>query len=302
MARYDLPTPKSPASLPSIDPYRHRMAYVGILSLLHHAESAALEGFRLLNDPRYVQASDLFAKASTRLIEDEAKHIADIEALIGRLHGGGILPPTPEEAAFWQAWRRGDLFALPYKPCIAALFCLFSEGLGFAFLHHLAECTADVEFKAALQANVEDEKMHLRLSLTVLRRALEQQPEGLGADILVHLLGYALIARHPLRAQRRIVEDLGMSFDGLFASSLRFVYDLMDLVVKETGHASAAWRAAGHAIHQMFRRPRLVGGALLLGSYLPEPPLLRRALHGWGKRSLMRAGIEATPIDQLAAA
>lgn len=301
MPRYDLPTPHSPMPLPAIDPFRHRLAFVRVLSLLHHAESAALEGFRLLNDPRYVQASDLFARSGARLIEDEAKHIAGIEALIEQLHPGGILPPSPEEAEFWQAWRRGDLFALPYKPAIAALLCLLSEGLGFAFLYHLAECTADPTFKATLQANVEDEKMHLRLSLTVLRRALETQPRGLLIDIVVHLLGYALIARHPLRTQRRVIEDLGLPFEALFASSLRFVYDLMHLVVAETGQATPAWRALGRVIYGLFEQPARVN-TLLLGAWLPEPPGLRRVLRGWGVWQLWRAGIEVTPVGQLAAA
>lgn len=283
MARYDLPTPETALPLPTVDPWRNRMAYVRILSLLHHAESAALEGFRLLNDPRYVQSNDLFAKASARLIADEAKHIADLEALVARLHDGGILPPSPEEAEFWTAWRSGTLFALPYKPSIAALFCLFSEGLGFAFLHHLAEVTTDPDFKAALMANVEDEKMHLRLSMTVLRRALEQQPTGLLADVGIHMVGYALIARHPLRAQRRIVEDLGVPFPLIFASSLHFVFELMNTVVMETGHDSPAWRALGNAVRRLARQPGLVS-ALLLGSYLPEPPLVRRAVHAWGRR------------------
>ena len=43
------------------------------------AEAAALTGFRLLTDPRYVEPSDLFDKAARKLIED-------------RVIDGGMIP------------------------------------------------------------------------------------------------------------------------------------------------------------------------------------------------------------------
>lgn len=295
MARYDLPTPQTAAPLPLIDPYRNRPAYLRVLSLLYHAESAALVGFRLLNDERFVQANDLFAKSSALLIADESRHIADIEHLVELLGVGGIQPPSPEEAEFWTAWRRGDLFALPYKPSVAALFCLFSEGLGYAFLYNLAQATSDPEFKAVLLANVEDEKAHLRLSLTILRRALERQKGALLADFLVYMAGYVLIARAPVQAQRTTVEALGLSFELIAGSSFHFVFELLKLVVAETGQDSATWRLLGRLSQVALERPRLLR-TLFLGARLPEPPLVRRAVWGWGRLGLLRAGVAPTQI------
>lgn len=281
MAFSELPTPKTARPLPPIDPYRHPDAYLRVLSLLYHAEAAALEGFELLTDPAYVQRSDLFAKISRKLIEDEKKHIEDIEGLVARLTDAGVPPPSAAEAEFWTAWRSGTLFALPYKPAVAALFCLFSEGLGFAFLYHLADVTTDPTFKAKLAANVEDEKMHLRLSLTVLQRAMAQGKGSLLADFMVYLSGYALAARKPLREQRRVLEALGLDYAVLVGSSLAFVCELMMVVVDEA--SDPRLRAVLRRLATLFgERPGAVR-ALHLAMYLPEPPGARRLVYGWGK-------------------
>ncbi|MCB9541115.1 MAG: hypothetical protein R3F65_10870 [bacterium] len=281
MAFETLPVPRLARPLAPVDPYRHRAAYLRVLALLYHAEAAALEGFELLTDPAYVQGHELFARISRRLVADERRHLEDIERLVARLTPDGVPPPSPAEAEFWTAWRSGTLFALPYKPSIAALFCLFSEGLGFAFLHHLAEMTSDPDFKAALAANVEDEKMHLRLSLTVLKRAMQHDKRSLLADFVVYLTGYGLVARKPLREQRAMLEALGIDYDVLVGSSLRFVCELMQVVVDEE---------TDPRLDRLLRRlaatfgdnPRAVR-VMHLAMYLPEPPGARRLVYGWGR-------------------
>jgi hypothetical protein len=286
----NLPVPRTSAPLQPIDPYRHREGYLRVLSLLYHAEAAALEGFTLLNNPDYVQGHELFAKYSKRLVEDEARHLGDIEALVARLTDKGVPPPTPAEAEFWTGWRSGKLFALPYTPPIAALFCLLSEGLGFAFLHHLAEVTADPEFKAALQSNVEDEKMHLRLSLSVLRRAVDEHGSSLLSDFLVYAYGYALAARRPMREQRGMMREIGVDYDVLVGSSVRFVCELLQLVFDEK---------TDPRLHQLLLRSgRLFGEhpeavrALHLAMYLPEPWGARRLVYTWGRLGQRRAKAE----------
>src|SRR5262245_39680774 len=58
-AAYSLPTPKVASPLPPVDPYRHKKAYHRLLSMLFHAEKAALEGFELLTDPLFVESHPL---------------------------------------------------------------------------------------------------------------------------------------------------------------------------------------------------------------------------------------------------
>lgn len=299
MAFRDLPVPQVARPQGPIDPYRHREAFVRLLSNLHHAENAAMEGFLLLQHPLYVQANDLFARASQRLVADERKHLADIEALIRKLGGTGVLPAAPAEARFWRAWRSGTLFALPFKASVAAAFCLFSEGLGYAFLYNLAQATADPEIRALLMANVEDEQGHLRLSLTVLRRALAQE-RGLLADFLVHLYGYMMIAREPLRDQRALLESLGLDFDVLVGSSLRFLFDLLNLAIDDAEKDSLLWRRLRAAGRLLGDRPELVR-ALHLFMFLPEVPLARRAVFAWGHLGLRRRGLKPTTAAQMEA-
>lgn len=277
-----LPEPRLARPLAPCDPFRHRAAYIRVLAYLYHAEAAALAGFELLTDPRYVERSDLFDKAAPRLVADEAKHLEDVRWMLARLGAAEVPPPTAAERELWEGWRRGDLFALPYKPSIASLFCLFSEGLGYAFLHHLHAITLDPEIKARLAVNLEDEKMHLRLSISVLQRALERDPD-FAADFLVNLSGYALLARQPLREIRGVLDELGLDFELGVASGLRFVYELLEIALTRAGQRAAIWALGDRLTRFVAERPgtiRLVHAAM----YLPEPPLARRLVHSWGRR------------------
>lgn len=288
----ELPVPRLARELPQCDPFRHRAAYVRMLSYLYHAEAAALEGFKLLTDPRYVEGNDLFEKAAVRLVDDEARHLDDVRDMLRRLGADTVPPPTDAERELWEGWRRGDLLVLPYRASIASLFCLFSEGLGYAFLHHLHAVTLDPEIKARLATNLADEQMHLRLSITMLQRALERD-RGFVSDFLVNLSGYVLLARRPLREIRAVLDDLGLDFELTTASSIRFVFELLQTALVRAGRqGDVVWTVLDRATRFLAAHPRSIG-LLHAAMYLPEPPLARRAIHRWGL--LRRSAREARP-------
>jgi hypothetical protein len=295
-----LPTPILARPLEPVDPYRHRDAFVRLLSVLYHAEAAAMEGFKLLCDPRYVQKSEMFVKTSRRLVEDEARHLSDLEELVRELGAPGILPPDPSAAEFWGAWRAGDVLALPFKPAVASLFCLFSEGLGYAILYHLAELTSAPNVRAKLRSNVEDETMHLRLSMAVLRKALEHDPHGFLADFLVYVAGYCLMAKRFTREHRDVLDELGLDYSVMVGSSARFLLELLALVVGDEGPGAPVWRA-------LYRGGRLLGehplavDALYATMFLPEPPFGRHLVYAWGRLGLFRAGVAESDVRRKAA-
>lgn len=245
-----------------------------------------MQGFALLTDPAYVQSSDIFVNASRKLVADEEAHLRDIEQMIALLgddgdgDGGGILPPDPVSDEFWRAWHAGTMFALPMRPSIAATLILFAEGLGYCILYHLARATLDPQIKALLESNVRDEQGHLRVSMAVLRRALVREPD-FALDMAVHGLGFALLARHPIRQQREVFEGVGFDFYALFGSALGFVRDLFVMVLRELGRDAEARRFEGR-LAGLLCSPRGMQ-ALYPLSYLPEPPLLRRAILGFGQ-------------------
>lgn len=283
MSTWKLPTPSLTFEMPRVDPYRHRVAYVQLLSAIWHAERAALEGFALLQDPAYVRKSELFMRASRKLVADEAKHLEDIEQIIARLHDGGLLPPSAAAEQMWPAWRSGAIFALPLKPAVASLFCLFSEGLGYALLYNLAQITVDPEIRRVLQDNVEDEKSHLRMSMTILRNSLKNDPAGFATDFAIYTFGYSMMVKDAMREYRAYLTDLGLDYDAFVACSIRFVADLLLRVVEESGQASPLWRVVDWLTKQLWQRPSFVK-ALYAASYLPEPPFARRLIRAWGNR------------------
>jgi hypothetical protein len=268
--------------LPSIDPYRDRTTYRRFLSELYHAEKAAMEGFALLSNPAYVQSSDIFIGASRKLVADERAHLVDIEAMIALLddEGGGILPADPITEKFWSFWNSGEVFALPMRPAVAAMLILFSEGLGYSVLYNLAQATLDPKMKALLDSNVKDEQGHLRVSMTVLRRALKREPD-FALDFAVHGLGFALSARHPARNQRPVFEGVGMDFNALFACGLRFVRDLFAIVLRDLGREAEAQRLEG-VLGNFLCSPRGIR-ALYPLTFLPDPPLAKKLILGYGK-------------------
>ncbi|WNG39935.1 ferritin-like domain-containing protein [Archangium violaceum] len=284
MAPHVLPVPSVARPLAPVDPYRHREAYARVLSMLCHAEAAALEGFKLLTHPDFVQTHAMFAKARRFLVQDESRHLEDLKQLVRKLGYDDVLPPSPEEAEFWSAWRSGRLFALPFKPSVAALFCLLSEGLGYAFLYNLAQATRAPDIRAVLEANLEDEKSHLQLSLVMLERALVNDRTFL-ADVLIYLYGYSLLARRPIRRQRKTLEAIGLDFYVIFGSSIRFVFDLLKLVLAETGRYSPLWGVLDSFTQGLGRAPRFMK-LLHLFMFLPEPPFSRWFVYQWGRLTL----------------
>ncbi|MDD9943542.1 MAG: hypothetical protein OXU20_21050 [Myxococcales bacterium] len=295
MAFKNLPTPRLARPIPLIDPYRHREAFTRLLGILYHAEAAAMEGFQLLTDPAYVQGYEIFDKVAPKLVEDERRHLGDIEDLVARLTDKGVPPPTPVEAEFWNGWRSGRIFALPYPPAIASLFCLFSEGLGYSFLYHLANNIAEPDFRDVLWANVEDEKTHLRLSLTVLRRAMGRDRSSLLANFLVYLLGYGLLARRPLREQRATMAAVGLDPEAMFGSMLSFVCELLLMVVDSDVDPRVASYLS--RVSQVVGNHPELGVLFYAGMHLPEPPGLRRLIYGWGQLGHWRNGVDTTNMS-----
>ena len=275
-----MPTPVLVRPRQPIDPYRQREPYVRLLSALFHAEAAAMDGFRLLNDPAFVQPHPMFAKASRKLIADEAKHLDDVRSIVKKLGVPDVVPPSESERDFWIAWRSGTTFALPLKASVASLFCLFSEGLGYGVLYHLAEATTDPEIRALLADNVEDEKMHIQLSISVLRRAVEADRAAFLQDFIVYGLGYFLMAKRPIREHRDLFEALGFDFGEVLASSIGFVGDLVRLVTDE--QPSRAWDLVHRAL-QIGGRPR-VADAITAAMHVPLPRIVDRMILAYGRR------------------
>lgn len=297
-ASYTLPVPRVARPLPPLDPFRHKKAYHRLLSMLFHAEAAALQGFQLLTDPRFVEPHPLFAKAAAKLVEDEEQHLEDIEEILAYLNAGPLAPPSDTEREFWTAWRSGELFALPFKPSVASLFCLFSEGLGYAVLWHLTEATMDPWIKDRLRRNVEDEKTHLRLSITVLTRTLEADPKGFAADLLMYVFGYLLTAKKAIREMRPLLDDVDLDFAVVMGSSFSFVAELLAIVVQRAGAMTPAWRAGLSAMKVFADHPALME-AVYGVTYLPHPPILNRIVYAWGQSYLHRKCVPVTSAEEI---
>lgn len=272
--------------MPLIDPYRDRTSYRRFLSELYHAEAAAMHGFALMTDPKFVQSSEIFKKASTKLVADEQSHLKDIEQMIALLEDGGLLPADETTQEFWGAWYSGRIYALPLPPSIAAMLVLFAEGLGYSILYNLAHATLDPAIRALLFSNLKDEEGHLRISMTVLKRALEREP-NFALDFSIYAFGFALLARKPARKQRPVFEAVGFDFNDLFGGGLRFVRDLFISVLHSLNRTKAA-RVLLSPVSDFICSAQ--GIRLLFPlSYVPDPPLARQAVLAWGKASAWKS-------------
>ncbi len=279
--RYPVPIPKVASPFPAIDPVAHREPFIRILSELFHAEKAALEGFKLLADPSFVREPELFRGARSMLVRDEQLHLDDIEEIIRMLGADGVLPNTGTSRELWETYRNGTLFALPYRSSVAAILCLYSEGLGYAVLHHLAQATTHPEIKQKLERNLCDEENHLRVSIATLRRTLKEEGELLVAlDLIVHTCGFVLLARAPIREQKAVFAQLGWDLHELQASCFRFVTELLALAMDEAGYTIRGrnyWAVLGDLL--LNRTSMRLAHAM---TSFPEPPLARRAIFTWG--------------------
>jgi hypothetical protein len=125
-----------------------------------------------------------------------------------------------------------------------------------------------------------------------------EKERGLLIDFLIHLYGYMLIAREPIREQRALAESIGLDFDVLVGSSIRFLFELLGLVMAETGHDSRLWRWLSAAARLLGERPE-AARLLHLLMFLPEVPLSRRAVFHWGHISLRLRGLRPTTAAQM---
>src|SRR5260221_13765962 len=104
MAKRPLPVPITARPLPLMDPLLQPDGFVAILSEVYHAEKAALRGFIQMGDPTFAQHSDLFAKARSLLVQEEAAHMKDFEDIMRILGAGEVPPPCAEAQELWKMW------------------------------------------------------------------------------------------------------------------------------------------------------------------------------------------------------
>lgn len=288
-----LPTPRLAGQLPIVDPYRDRIAYWNLISELYRAELAALEGFGLLADPRFVQADPIFLRAMEYLVEDESRHAKYYDVMLDRLGFAEMAPVSDRSEWFWTEYRSGKRFFLPLKAGVAALFCMLSEGLGYAFLAHLRDATVDAEFKRLIAEHVDDEANHLRVSMTVMQRVLKNESVEALIDLLPHLVGYFLMARVPARAALPTAERLGFDVMDLASSSLRFVRDMILIVLEDGGFIGRAGPLLRRMTDPMLSRQVL--RVAYTASGLPEPPLFWRGLVALGRARQRREPTAPAP-------
>ena len=244
-----------------------------MVSILYHAEKAALEAFERLEDPSIVENCDIFLRARPMLIADESAHIRDMEEIV-RLFGGEGIPPAP--AGFDEIWslevaqRR---LKFPLRAHVAALFTLVTESLGYAYLYHLANVTASTNSKVAdlLAANVRDEERHIRVSMHVLRRALGPEASYRGFDLALHLFAFLLMSRRAARTMFTSLRAVGFDPYVVGASSLQFTCLLIvDVVGARFG---VKHRRRIEKLLDALLSPQMIR-VFQAGCYLPEPPFV----------------------------
>ena len=130
--------------------------------------------------------------------------------------------------------------------------------------------------------------MHLRLSISILRKSLKADPEGFFADFVAYGCGYAMLTKRAIRENRALVEDVGLDFNILGASSIQFVTELLMIAIDEAGQADRIWTLLSSAANMVGRHPGLVNG-VYAASFLPEPPFARRLIYLWGRLDQWRA-------------
>ena len=296
---FRIPDPVARGSMPSVDPYADREGFHHIVSELYRAELAALEGFSLLCEPKYVESNDIFRKAMHRLVEEEAEHADYYYDMIRKIGYEEMMPPHPEAEKFWTGWREGKVFSLPLSAPVAALFCLLSEGLGYAFLYHVGVACTDPEMRAMFMDHLEDEKSHLRMSMSVLEKSLRSD-EGRELDLLVHAYAYFVRANKAVKHQRPLMERLGFDYFAMVASSMDFVLELLQRVYEKSGRGMPA-PSMFQRLRDISASPRAVRFAQGLVAVKPPGLFGMVRAFGWLRRPRRSAPAVARPATEGAA-
>lgn len=235
MPKHTLPIPRLTKPYPKLDPHALREPYVTLLSEIHLAEKGALGMFETLGDPTVVQNAELFVKMRNKLVKEEREHMKDFEDIMRSLGADGVPPPNPASMKFQDAYRNWNGYVLPVKASVAALLFMFSEGNGYAVLHHLCEATTDPEIKAKLASNIKDEQSHLRMSMSILTSSLEIDGRRVLWTLLVQMIRFAAEARAAVDANRKTVEALGFDFYDMAGSSYRFLSEILRMSIEDAG-------------------------------------------------------------------
>lgn len=281
MAR-PLPLPKDPSRVKWVDPFANPSAFARVIAEIYRAEYAALQVFRLLDDPEIVLQNEMFRGAKRMLVQDEHKHMVEFEEIVAALGFSKMPPASPESRTFWRKlksfYQKGSPW-LPAKPSTMALFTLTSEGLGYAFLHQLTSATVEGDIRARLEANLKDEQRHLQVSISLLRRAARDEPFIL-AEIAIYMRAFLMMARRPGRAQHEALRALGIDYFESMSSMLLFLRRLVIEALRDTDRIDEASLRQWDPFAEIMYSPLAMRAAYPL-MYLPEIPIFSQFAARW---------------------
>lgn len=269
---FRIPVPRTVKPLDSIDPSVNPEACIEMVSILYHAERAALEAFERLNDPSTVENCDIFLNARPMLVADESIHLRDMEEIIRLFGGNGVRPPLPGFEELWSIDGASRRLQFPLRARVAALFTLVTESLGYAYLYHLANVMTTTSPKVAqlLADNVRDEERHIEVSMHVLRCALAKRTRFAAFDLALHFGAFLLLSRRAAKTMLSILRQIGLDPYVLASSSMQFTCGLLLRVAIEEP-------AKYSSLNRVERMLRLTLSPLAMrifraGCYIPEMP------------------------------
>jgi hypothetical protein len=280
-----VPVPQPPPTLKTINPRDRRDACIDMISVLYHAENAALEAFDRLADPSVVGQCETFIRARAMLVSDEAAHAKDMEEIMRSVGGGEVRPAAAGFDELWDFERSRQKLLYPLLPGEAALFTLVTESLGYAYLFHLAQATADDHMAGLLKSNVADEEKHIEISMEVLRSELAGTSPLAGFDLMLHCGIFLLLGRRAAATMMKILDELGFDSYAIASSSLHFASQVLLQVVQESFPQVPRHRAMDMLSRVAFSRPMM--RIFRVSARIPEPPLLWpaiRSLTGFSRK------------------
>lgn len=238
-----IPVPRTLKPLDPIDPRVNPEACIQMISILYHAEKAALEAFERLNDPSVVENCSIFLEARPMLVADESIHLRDMEEIIREFGGTGVRPPLPGFDELWSINGASKRLLFPLRARVAALFTLITESLGYAYLFHLANVMTVSNAKVArlLSSNVKDEERHIQVSMHVLKGALATRKPLAGFDLALHFFAFLLLSRRATKTMISILREVGFDPYVLASSSMRFTCTLLLRVLDESRGKQHRW-------------------------------------------------------------
>jgi len=275
-----IPVPRTLKPLDPIDPTVNPEACIQMISILYHAEKAALDAFERLNDPSIVENCSIFLEARPMLVADESAHLRDMEEIIRVFGGNGVRPPLPGFDELWSVDGASKRLLFPLRARVAALFTLVTESLGYAYLYHLANVmtTSNAKVAELLNSNVKDEERHIQVSMHVLKGALATRKPLAGIDLALHLFAFLLLSRQATKTMISILRQVGFDPYVLASSSMQFTCTLLLRVLDERRGNQHRWSD----YERILRIPLspLAMRVYNAGCHFPEMPGVWAALRG----------------------